>query len=144
MDLRISCNFVMTHRYRDGCFNNCLPSGAPQFTPVFSGIRVTRSLVLWRMFCRSLFVFLSFFFWPLCRLLFFDLRILITPLVSSNYVYQTRHTVNSCIFVDTNCRGLKKKALWWIRKFVGFSIRVSTYINGHTSSLVSALEYLHI
>ena len=34
------------------------------------------------MFCRSLFVLLSFFTWPLCCL-FFDLRILITSLVSS-------------------------------------------------------------
>jgi hypothetical protein len=36
------------------------------------------------MFCRSLFVLLSFFFWPLYCLFFFDLLILITPLVSSN------------------------------------------------------------
>jgi hypothetical protein len=37
------------------------------------------------MFCRSLFVLLYFFFWPLlCCLCFIDLRILITPLVSSN------------------------------------------------------------
>jgi hypothetical protein len=28
------------------------------------------------MFCRSLFVFLYFFFWPLCCLFFFDIRIL--------------------------------------------------------------------
>jgi hypothetical protein len=27
---------------------------------------------------------LYFFFWPLCCLFFFDIRILITPLVSSN------------------------------------------------------------
>ena len=47
------------------------------------GVRVTRSLVIC-VFCRSLFVRLSFFFWPLCYLSFFDLRILITPLVSSN------------------------------------------------------------
>jgi hypothetical protein len=39
------------------------------------------------MFCRSLFVLLSFFFWPMCCLFVFDLRILITPLVSSNYSY---------------------------------------------------------
>ena len=32
------------------------------------------------MFCRSLFVFLYFFIWPLCFLFFFDLRILITSL----------------------------------------------------------------
>ena len=34
------------------------------------------------IFCRSLFVLL--YFWPLCCLSFFDLRILITLLVSSN------------------------------------------------------------
>ena len=47
-------------------------------SPVFSGVRVTRSLVLCVMFCRSLFVLSSFYFWPLCCLSF-DLRILITP-----------------------------------------------------------------
>ena len=31
------------------------------------------------IFYRSLFVLLSFFFWPLCCLSFFELRILITP-----------------------------------------------------------------
>jgi hypothetical protein len=40
------------------------------------------------MFCRSLFVLLSFFFWSLF-LLFFDLRILLAPLVSSNSSYIT-------------------------------------------------------
>jgi hypothetical protein len=39
------------------------------------------------MFCRSLFVLVSFFFWPLCRLFYFDLRILSTPLVSLNSSY---------------------------------------------------------
>ena len=34
------------------------------------------------MFCRSLFVLLYFFFCPLCCLFFFDLWIMITPLVS--------------------------------------------------------------
>jgi hypothetical protein len=41
---------------------------------------VTRSLVLRVVFCRSLFVLLYFFFWPLCCLFFFDIRILITSL----------------------------------------------------------------
>jgi hypothetical protein len=44
--------------------------------PVFSGVRVDWSLVFCVVFCRSLFVLLSFFFWPLCCLSF-DLRILI-------------------------------------------------------------------
>ena len=44
------------------------------------------------MFCRSLFELLCFFFWPLCCLFFFDIRMLIAPLVSSNsslewYIY---------------------------------------------------------
>jgi hypothetical protein len=39
------------------------------------------------MFCRSLFVLLLIFFWPLCCLCFFDIRILITPLISSNSSY---------------------------------------------------------
>ena len=36
------------------------------------------------MFCKSLFVLLYFFLWSLCCLFFFDILILITPLVSSN------------------------------------------------------------
>ena len=32
------------------------PSGAPSLPPVYSGVRVTQSLVLYVMFCRSLFV----------------------------------------------------------------------------------------
>ena len=47
--------------------------------PVFSWVRVSRSLVLCVMFCILLFVLLSFFFWPLRCLSFFDVRILITP-----------------------------------------------------------------
>ena len=42
---------------------------------------------------RSLFVFLYFFFWPWRCLFFFDIRILIIPLVSSNssvYMYVVR------------------------------------------------------
>ena len=48
--------------------------------PVFSVIHVTRSLVLYVCFVDRC---LSFFFWSLCCL-FFDIRILITPLVSSS------------------------------------------------------------
>ena len=51
---------------------------------VFSGVYVPLSLVFCVVFCRSLFVFLFFFFWPLCCLSFFDLRILTTLLVSSD------------------------------------------------------------
>ena len=46
-----------------------------------------RSEYIFSLLCmlyRSLFHLLYFFFWPLCCLYFFDLRILITPFVSSN------------------------------------------------------------
>jgi hypothetical protein len=39
------------------------------------------------MFCRSLFVLLYLLFCPLCCRFFFDTRIFITPLVSSNSSY---------------------------------------------------------
>jgi len=52
--------------------------------PVFSGVRVTRSLALFVCFVDCCVSFCTFFFSPLCCLFFFDIRILITPLVSSN------------------------------------------------------------
>jgi hypothetical protein len=73
------------------------PSGSSEFAAMFGGIPVAQSLVFCLhvvlslsicsvslyficMFCRSLFVLLYFYFWPLCCLSFFDLRILIIPL----------------------------------------------------------------
>ena len=53
--------------------------GDIEFTTGYLGVRVTRTLVFCVMFCRSLFVLLSSFFWPLCCLSF-DLRNLITPI----------------------------------------------------------------
>ena len=63
---------------------------------VFSGVRAAFMC----MFCRSLFVLLSFFFWPLRCLSFFDFRGLITLLVSSNswYYHATwKYNVILCI-----------------------------------------------
>ena len=48
----------------------------------FSGVRATPSLVLCVGFLDRCLSFCLFFFWPLCCLFFFYLRILITPLVS--------------------------------------------------------------
>ena len=65
---------------------------------VFSGFRVTRSLDLCVCFVDRC---LSFLFWPLCCLSFFALRILITPLVSSN------SSLKQSIFI------LKNRILWY-------------------------------
>jgi hypothetical protein len=74
------------------------PSGTPGSPPAFSVVRVTRSLVLFVCFvdrCLS--------FWPLCCL-FFELRILITPLVPSNFSWKERwwhwHELVTVLFYD--------------------------------------------
>ena len=65
---------------------------------VFSGVRVNRSLVVCVSFVDRC---LSFFFWPLCCLFFFDLQIPITPLVSSNSSYIINSPEFICIFTFT-------------------------------------------
>ena len=50
-----------------------------EFTPVVSEVHVGQSLVFCVVYCRLSFVLLSSFFWPLCCLFFFDLRLLIIP-----------------------------------------------------------------
>ena len=68
--------------------NNSCSTSEPEFIPSFSDVRVAWSLVLCALIGRSLFVLFYFFFWPLCCLSF-DLRILITPLVSTNSSFLT-------------------------------------------------------
>ena len=70
------------------------PSGAPEFIPGFSGVLVTRSLVLCVCFVDRCLSFCPF--WPLCCLFFFD--ILITPLVTSNSVFPSRITGCAVIY----------------------------------------------
>jgi len=53
------------------------PPGAPEFTPDFSGVRGTRSLVLCVCFVDRCLSFCTCFL-SLCCLVFFDIRILIT------------------------------------------------------------------
>ena len=67
------------------------PSGAHVFTPVFSGVRCTRSLVLYVCFVDRCSSFCTFSFGH-C-LFSLDLRILITSLVSSNSSKELEVTV---------------------------------------------------
>jgi hypothetical protein len=55
--------------------------------PSFCGVCVAPSLFFSVLFCRSLIVLLSFFSLPLYYLFFFDLLVLVIPLVSSNFSY---------------------------------------------------------
>jgi hypothetical protein len=46
---------------------------------------------------NSTITYAYFFFWPLCCLFFFDVRILITPFVSSNSSYSKLHEMKSSV-----------------------------------------------
>jgi hypothetical protein len=68
---------------------------------VFSGVRVTRYLVVCVCFVDRC---LSFFFSPLCFLFFFDIRILIIPLISSYFVPDLWTELrNECHIWNRNC-----------------------------------------
>ena len=59
----------------------------PSSPSFFCGVRVDRSLVFGVVLCISLFSLLSFFCWPLHCLSVVNLRLPITPLVSSDYPF---------------------------------------------------------
>jgi hypothetical protein len=61
------------------------PFRSTWFTPDYLWGSCYSILSFMCMFCRSLLILFSFFFWPLCCLFLFDIRILITPMVSSNF-----------------------------------------------------------
>ena len=67
------------------CSSVSHPSIFSEFTPRYQWGLCFSIFSFMCMFCRSLFVPLYFFLWPLCCLFFFDIRILITPLVSSKF-----------------------------------------------------------
>ena len=77
------CNQINTTGATSGAGTD-YPSGAPEFTPEFQQGSCYQIFSFFSMFCSSLFVLLYFLFWPLCCLFFFELRLLITSLVSSN------------------------------------------------------------
>jgi hypothetical protein len=73
------------------------PPGAPEVTPRVSGVHVIRSLVLC-VFCGSLFVL---FLLAIVHVLSVDIRILITPLVTSNSSFQEEQCVGGWMGVKT-------------------------------------------
>jgi hypothetical protein len=72
-----------------------------------SGVRVSQSFVCCVVFCKSLFVLLYFFYWSSYCVYFSDLRLLITPLVSSlifHYFYMplvSKISIFFSVFLDT-------------------------------------------
>ena len=66
--------------------------------PVFSGVRVTRSLVLCVCFVDRCLSLCLFFFWPLYCVFFFDIRMFITFLIYIHIVSYCTVLFNSFIF----------------------------------------------
>ena len=71
------------------------PSRAPEFTPVLMGSVLLNLICSIRvLFCRLLFVFLSFVLCPLC-FLSYDELLLITTLESSTFSFRYKGLVDS-------------------------------------------------
>ena len=82
------CNQINTTGATSGA-GTAYPSVAPEFTLSLQWGSCYSIFSFICMLCRSLFVLLFIFFWPLCCLFFFNIRILITPLVSSSSSHST-------------------------------------------------------
>jgi hypothetical protein len=78
------------------------PSGAPGFAPGFWWGPCYSIFCFICIFCRSLFVFLYFFFCPLCCLFFLDIQILIASL----WYLQTLLNAWYLVFFLVVCRSL--------------------------------------
>jgi len=77
--------------------------------PVFSGVCVTRSLVLWVCFVD---LCLSFFFWSLCCLFFFDIRILMLMLKVSRGFNSTECDRIRTYFVKNRLYVIRRLPSW--------------------------------
>jgi hypothetical protein len=112
-----------------------LPEHLP-LPPVFSEVRVARSLVFCMVFCVSLFIILLFLLWPLRCLSFSDLRLLITPLsitlsvllrfTTSDYIqkYLKKSIMTDLLFVSV-CFIISRFLLKMIpRRFLNFYVEL--------------------
>ena len=88
------CNQINTMGVTSGAGTD-YPSKVPGFTPVLVGFVLFDDQIY--MYVLQIVVCtLYFFFWPLCCLFFFDIRILITPLVSLNLSYGPFKQIQMC------------------------------------------------
>ena len=90
-------------------------------SPVFSGVRFTRSLAWCVCFVDRYVSLCPFFLWPLCCLSF-DLRILITLSVSSNSSYHESEIKKCNIY----CK--HKKLIWYSHFFFNEIVLNNFYI----------------
>jgi hypothetical protein len=120
----------MIYTYRD-----TIHTGKTWHPPVLSGVCVTQSLVLFVCFVDR---YLSYFFWSLCYLSFFDLQIMITPLVSSNYIYlQGYHSYRENLAYPFYPTNRKKRHYKFKRQIMSFKMK-HLFLNQATSGAGAA------
>jgi hypothetical protein len=95
--------------------------------PVFNEDHVILSFAYCVVSCRSWFVLLSMFFWPLCCLSYFDLRIIITHLVSSIFSY------NVCYHKMFLCCCMLCFFLWKLCRLIQLEITYRALALGYLS-----------
>ena len=76
------------------------------YIDAYVSIQIYSILSFMCMFCRSLFVLLHFYFWPLCCLFFFDIRVLITTLLSSTFSCHRNFTLICNLSMFIHARNL--------------------------------------
>ena len=126
-----ACNSIDTTGATSGA-GIAYPSGAPELIPGFWWCSCYSIFSFKCMFYRSFFVLLYFLFWPLCYLFFFDIRVLITPLVSSNssltWISNVRcrsHVLSSMIWGDCSpCSCWWNFSLWLFKLSFNYSFRI--------------------
>jgi hypothetical protein len=90
-------NYLLVHCLQRLVQGNIIVLHFNRICEYFCGVRVAQSLVFCVVFCRSLFVLLSFVFSLLQHCLsFFNLRLLIIHLLSSNIYFSTWQRTNLC------------------------------------------------
>jgi hypothetical protein len=73
-------------------------------TPVFNGIRVTRSLVLYVYFVDHFLSICTFFFWPLCCLFFFEIgrKSVLKSLIRTKHTIFSQNLIGRSIYTKHN------------------------------------------
>jgi hypothetical protein len=98
------------------------------------------------MFCRSLFVLLSFFFWPLCCVSFRNLRILITPFVSSNSSFSLLVITFLCIYLKhvPACKHVVISIVDLVRKYTVLMVNVIVHTDQYLDRYNQTYMYVFI
>ena len=120
------------------------PSGAPEFIQLGSCYSIFSFIC---MFCRSLFVLLYFFFWPLRCLFFFDIWILITSLwyLQALLLPQTYVNLVDCsgVLVFLLRKTFKLFGITWLWAY-GYSNNVVVCTNFDIYVFILSLGYIRL